>query len=307
MTSYLYFLPLGNGIGPTGGVMVKPWGKSDYGFPCCWGSLSESFAKLGDSIYFALPEANVLFVNQFVSSRVRLEHLQVSVEQEAEFLTSPTSTTKLTIRTSRKVALTLKIRVPAWLELAGSITLNGQELAGPVQAGSYFEIRRQWSDGDVVKAAFPPSLWAEPLNDHHAEYNATVAFKYGPLVLAGVDIDSDIFVPQGDAMQPNTFITRNSTTLEFEAVAADGKRMRMLPLRDVMMEHYAVYFHTAGSKPFQPTHGYCPHSEGHMSADVQEDFDDSALVSRGAPGPAPVATGHGVQWQLLDGMITRFV
>merc|ERR1711935_591253 len=110
VTSYIYMLPLGNGKGPTGGVMTKPWGKSDWGFPCCWGSLSESFAKLGDSIYFTLPEANVLFVNQFVSSRVRLEHLQVSVEQEAEFLTSPTSTTKLTIRTSRKVALTLKIR-----------------------------------------------------------------------------------------------------------------------------------------------------------------------------------------------------
>eukprot|EP01046_Picozoa_sp_COSAG06_P019945 COSAG06_NODE_1440_length_9457_cov_4.634751_4_plen_60_part_00 len=32
---------------PLGGVNTKPWGKSDYGFPCCWGTLSESFAKLG--------------------------------------------------------------------------------------------------------------------------------------------------------------------------------------------------------------------------------------------------------------------
>lgn len=307
MTSYIYMLPLGNGQGPTGGVMTKPWGTSDYGFPCCWGTLSESFAKLGDSIYFALPEANVLFVNQFVSSRVRLEHLQMSVEQEADFLTSPTSTTKLTIRTSTKATLTLKIRVPAWLELEGSITLNGQQLPGPVQPGSYFEIHRQWSDGDVVEAAFPPSLWAEPLNDFHAVYNATVAFKYGPLVLAGVDIHTDIFVPHGDAMQPSTFITRDSTKLEFEALAADGTRMRMLPLRDVMREQYAVYFHTAGTKPFQPKQGYCPHSEGHMFADMQQDFDDSALVSSGPPGPAPVATGHGVQWQLLDGMITHLV
>ena len=39
-TSYIYMQPLG-------GANTKPWGKSDYGFPCCWGTLSESFAKLG--------------------------------------------------------------------------------------------------------------------------------------------------------------------------------------------------------------------------------------------------------------------
>merc|ERR1719272_2557946 len=73
MTSYIYMLPLGQGNGPTGGVVTKPWGKSDYGFPCCWGTLSESFAKLGDSVYFASQEENTLFVNQFVSSRVQLD------------------------------------------------------------------------------------------------------------------------------------------------------------------------------------------------------------------------------------------
>ena len=33
-TSYIYMLPLG-------GAVTKHWGKSDYGFPCCWGTLSE--------------------------------------------------------------------------------------------------------------------------------------------------------------------------------------------------------------------------------------------------------------------------
>jgi hypothetical protein len=37
-TSYIYMQPLG-------GANTKPWGKSDFGFPCCWGTLSESFAK----------------------------------------------------------------------------------------------------------------------------------------------------------------------------------------------------------------------------------------------------------------------
>jgi len=308
MTSYIYMLPLGQGNGPTGGVVTKPWGKSDYGFPCCWGTLSESFAKLGDSIYFVSQEENTLFVNQFVSSRVQLDEFGLSLEQEADFLRSPTSTAKLTIHTAKDVDLSLKIRVPGWLALPGTISLNGQQLTEVVQAGSYFEIQRNWSDGDVVDVSFPPSLWTEPLNDLHAEYNATVAFKYGPLVLAGVDIDTDIFVPQGDVMQPDVFITQNSTrALEFEAIAADGKRMRMLPVRDVMLERYAVYFHTAGTKPFQPQHGYCPHSQGDEYVDMVDLDEDSVLVSDGSPGPAPVVGGHGVSWELVEGVLTTIV
>merc|ERR1712054_623165 len=95
---------------------------------------------------------------------------------------------------------------------------------------------------------------------------------YGPLVLAGVGVSSDIFVPQGTQFKqdPTTFIRRNSTeALDFEATAADGSKMRMIPLRDVMLEKYVVYFMTAGTKPPQPAVHYCPRSQG------------SALVLRG--------------------------
>ena len=58
MTSFIYMLPLG------GDAMHKPWGKSDEGFPCCWGTLTEQFSKLSDSIYFASPDESTIFVNQ---------------------------------------------------------------------------------------------------------------------------------------------------------------------------------------------------------------------------------------------------
>jgi len=309
MTSYIYMLPLGQGNGPSPGVMQKPWGKSNFGFRCCWGSLSESFAKLGDSLYFASPESGTLFVNQFVSSRLQLDQLGVSVEQESDFLLSDTSSTKLTIRTSKPVNLSLKIRVPGWLELEGSVTLNGEHLTDPVHAGSYFEIQRQWNDGDVVEAFFPPSLRTEPLNDFHSEYNATVAFMYGPLVLAGVDIDTDIIVPQGDTLQPSSFISRNKSCahLEFVATGRDRETMRMIPLRDVVWEKYAVYFHTAGSKPPQPGQGYCPHSHGDDMVLEDSDEGDSFLVKPGASGLDSTDVYRGVPWELKDGSFTSVV
>ena len=105
---------------PLGGANFKPWGKSDFGFPCCWGTLSESFAKLGDSIFFWQPAgvaspsaAPALFVNQFVTSTVQLRGLSgrdgwdgrdglggaagISVEQTSGFPGDQSSTTTLTV------------------------------------------------------------------------------------------------------------------------------------------------------------------------------------------------------------------
>eukprot|EP00415_Alexandrium_ostenfeldii_P000872 UN0872 len=134
--------------------------------------------------------------------------------------------------------------------------------------------------------SFPPSLWAEPLNDDHAEYNATMAFMYGPLVLAGVDVETDIFVPKSQdcRARPASFITRTSAAkLEFEATASDGRRMRMIPLRDVMLEPCAVYFMTAGTKPPQPHMPYCPRA---------------VPLKR-----ALVASGRGAQWEHIGGAL----
>jgi hypothetical protein len=50
---------------------------------------------------------------------------------------------------------------------------------------------RTWSSGELVELFFSLSLLASPLNDHHPEYNATLAFMFGPLVLAGVHMTSD--------------------------------------------------------------------------------------------------------------------
>merc|ERR1719456_1808180 len=98
MTSYIYMLPLGEGHGPTGGVVTKPWVVSNHGFPCCWGTLSETFAKLSDSIYFVSPDGATLYANQFVSSRVRLDSLGVTVVQDAEsYLTTPESPITFTV------------------------------------------------------------------------------------------------------------------------------------------------------------------------------------------------------------------
>lgn len=324
MTSYIYMLPLG-------GVQTKAWGKSDFGFPCCWGTLSESFAKLSDSIYFQSPEdklrpeGDALYVNQFVSSEVIMENKGVTVQQDAAFPASQNSTTKITVKIAegQTAKFTLKIRVPKWLKQTGYIKVNGQstKIDPSSSGGKFYSLARTWADGDVVDVWFPLSLWASPLNDYHPEYNATYAYMYGPMVLAGVNVASDIFVPKSRADEPASFITRNSTeSLEFEATAKDGSKMRMLAVHSVMLEKYVVYFMTAGTKPPQPPWHYCPRSQGAeniVQSDEErcaaESDDDEALITAGAPSPAAdmatpgYASGHSVAWKIQQGKIVTFV
>ena len=89
-TSYIYMLPLG-------GSVTKPWGKSDYGFPCCWGTLSESFAKLSDTIFFTSTADDAFYVNLYESATAAWAGRRgVVIEQQAYFPADPKRTATLT-------------------------------------------------------------------------------------------------------------------------------------------------------------------------------------------------------------------
>ena len=102
------------------------------------------------------------------------------------------------------------------------VSVNGVAVAGaPYTPQSYLRVSHSWKDGDKIEISFPMSLWTAPLNDYHPEHNATLAFMYGPLVLAGVNMTTDIWVPKGGTAvaktNPAAFITRTSNaTLSFE-------------------------------------------------------------------------------------------
>ena len=236
MTSFIYMLPLGSS------GMVKPWGSSDHGFPCCWGTLSEQLSKMGDSIYFkgvvARGQPPILYVNLFVSSVVAFSEAGVAIAQESGFPVDPTVTTTLTIAPllpaipegggsmrpakASSHSFTIKLRVPAWATAGpNTVSVNGHPwTATPIIPGEYVEISRNWAVDDQVVAHFPMSFAAELLRDDRPYFNGTYAYMYGPLVLAGMT-SSRWFVPDGPAAAPSTFLARvdskTGRALEFEA------------------------------------------------------------------------------------------
>ena len=168
--SKLYYVPLAGGY-------WKLFGTPLHDFWCCTGTGSESFAKLGDSIYFQ-DDAGI-FVNLFIASELEWAERQVRLVQDTRFPES--GNISFTIHVARPTRFALRIRIPQWAGEAGSVALNGRSLEEFATPGSYFVLTRSWKDGDRVEVSLPMSLRLEPTPDDPS----LQAVMYGPLVLIG--------------------------------------------------------------------------------------------------------------------------
>jgi len=250
----LYYVPLASGF-------WKLFGHPNESFWCCNGTGLESYSKFGDSIYFH-DDAGV-YVNLFIASEVDWRDRGVRVVQETRFPLE--ESTQLTVHCSRPTRFAMRVRVPYWVGLGGSATLNGRRLDAFAAPGSYLVVDRTWRDGDRLQMALPMALHTDPTPD-----DATVqAIMYGPLVLAGrlgtAGLTPDVLraeptrprtvpeykadpVPAPSLVSPGSdlsaWITKRSgagAPLEFRTVG-QATDVTLVPLNTVIDERYAVYW-----------------------------------------------------------------
>lgn len=181
----LYYVSLADGL-------WKLFGTPGHDYWCCTGSMAESFAKLGDSIYFG--DDAGLYVNLFVASELDWRERDVRILQETRF--PEEETTRLTVRAPRPASFALRVRVPGWAA-GGHATLNGRRLESFAAPGSYLVVERRWQDGDRLEVTLPMTLRAEPLPDAPARH----ALCFGPLVLVG-RLGTEGLTPQSLRAEP---------------------------------------------------------------------------------------------------------
>ena len=254
----LYYLPLASGY-------WKLFGTPLHDFWCCTGSMSESFAKLGDSIYFH--DQSGVYVNLFVPSELNWAERGVRLVLDTRF--PEEDTLRLTVLGARAARFAVHIRVPYWTAGA-TISLNGSLLPGSVQSGGYFTIERRWSVGDVLSVQLPMRLHAAPMPDD----SSLMAVMYGPLVLAarlgtaGLTADNlragptqPRKVPEyageplavapivAGSRDPSAWLRPIATrTLEFSTVGQKSE-LTLVPLNRIFDERYAVYFNVVTPGP----------------------------------------------------------
>jgi DUF1680 family protein len=157
--------------------MFKTFMSPFDSFWCCTGTGMENHAKYGDSIYFH--DENGVFVNLFIASELRWPEKGFGLRQETRFPEEGKTTLVVTAAGPGETAL--RIRVPAWAEKGGSVTVNGEKLDAFSGPSSYFTLKRAWKKGDRIEVVLPMKLRLERTPD-----NVNIAaVLYGPVVLAG--------------------------------------------------------------------------------------------------------------------------
>ncbi|HYW48546.1 MAG TPA: glycoside hydrolase family 127 protein [Bryobacteraceae bacterium] len=160
----------------------KTFNTEDQSFWCCTGTGVEEYSKLNDSIYWHDDQG--LYVNLFVPSELDWTEKGLKLRQETKF--PEQQGTRLTVTSDKPVQMSMRLRVPSWLESAPTVKLNGKPLDASAAPGSYLVVNRTWRKGDHIEMELPMRLTVEAMPDD----GKTQAFLYGPVVLAG-DLGSD--------------------------------------------------------------------------------------------------------------------
>ena len=150
------------------------------GMPCCrynqhagWISfLNFLYAKSEDGV------AVLAYSPSEVTTKAGGAELKLTQQTNYPFEDS----VKFTFSLSEKAVFPFLMRIPAWA-IGVSVQVNGTAYTG-AEAGSYFEIDREWQDGDVVEIVFEREVVTE------ARVNGSVSVSYGPLVYSLL-IDED--------------------------------------------------------------------------------------------------------------------
>lgn len=295
---------------PLGGVNTKPFGASNEWFACCWGTLSETFAKLSDSIYGVSSDGATLYVNLFVPSTVSFPAPggDASVTQTTGYPYATLETTRLTVST--KGSFTIALRVPAWTNARATVTVNGAPQSA-VTPGTYAYIKRTWAAGDVVVATFPAALRFEQVQDGRPAWAGVGAILFGNTLLVARDAATDALLlnAAGDT-SPAALAAAISrapppasgdyTDLVFNASLASGcGSATLVPIADIQLESYAAYFHTA---PFSgpvvsfPTASFALRAAADVDvsggASIGAEGTSALVVRSGGPHDSSTAAAH---------------
>jgi DUF1680 family protein len=204
---------------------------TDYDtFTCDTATGLETQAKFADTIYTRDPDG--LYVNLFIPSRVRVAGLVV--QQATGFPDDPVISLSVV---SGAATMTLRVRVPAWVDGTPVVFLNGT-LIPDAPAGGWIAIRRRWQAGDLLQVTLPMRLAFEPTPDHPA----VQAVTYGPVVLSGVyPANPGVLTP---ALEVGSVQQTATQPMTFGAISG-GKPVTLIPVSRAAHEYYSVYWQTA--------------------------------------------------------------
>jgi DUF1680 family protein len=144
---------------------------------CCMGTGIENTARYNEGIYFRKDDS--LWVNLYIPSELTWQEAGMVLRQEGDITRS--DRVRLTMVKLGAIALTLNLRIPAWVAKTVVVKINGKPQNMEARPGSYVSLKRQWKAGDVIDLTLPAGLRLERARDD----SSMVSVFHGPVLLAG--------------------------------------------------------------------------------------------------------------------------
>lgn len=229
-----YFVPLRMGT-------RKEFSDSFNTFTCCVGSGIENHSKYAEQIY-SHDGRNTLYLNLFIPSSLQWGNRGVRVRQETRFPEDDRVT--LTFDNRKRIPLTLKFRKPSWCR-ALTVTVAGQPVEAPDEGNGYCVISGLNRSLMKIEIRFSMDLYTESMPDNPNR----IAFKYGPLVLAGQlgkDMPDPLYgtpVLLTSNKNIRDWIRPAATPLVFEMRGVGQPRdVQLAPFYRTYDQYYSVYW-----------------------------------------------------------------
>jgi DUF1680 family protein len=158
-------------------IPMRPGASRSYGNlgTCCGGTGLESHTKFQDSIYFRSKDDSTLYVNLYLASVLSWPDKGFTITQSTNYPADPSGETTLTVQGSGR--LTVKLRVPYWVQKEFTVRVNGIRQQVNAKPGGYVTLDRRWNRGDKIRISMPFTLRVEKALD----IPTTQSIAYGPV------------------------------------------------------------------------------------------------------------------------------
>ncbi len=231
-----YFVPLRMGT-------RKQFSDSFNTFTCCVGSGMENHSKYAEQIY-SHDGVNTLWVNLFIASTVSWKEKGVVVQQQTGFPNENQTLLIFQQQAARKIKVS--IRKPSWNTGMPMVMVNNKKVNPVADSSGYFTVEGSFKKGDTIKVNFDLHVYAESMPDNPGR----IAFKYGPVVLAGLlgkAMPDPVYgtpVLMTDDRSPSRFIQQLNTNAPSFEMKGIGKPfdVKLVPFYAVYDQYYSVYW-----------------------------------------------------------------
>ncbi|MBC6612768.1 glycoside hydrolase family 127 protein [Hymenobacter sp. BT507] len=148
---------------------LEPW------FGCCTANMHQGWPKFAANLWMASPDGGLVAAAYAPSElTTRVGKTDVTIREETDYPFRETIRF-LVSKSSKKATFPLRLRIPAWADKA-MVTVNGKAVADAPKAGTFYQLKRRWQQGDVVELRLPMDVRVQP------GYNQSVSVERGPLV-----------------------------------------------------------------------------------------------------------------------------